>query len=148
MSIDLGIQGECGMWNTNGNTWKYCGIWVPVSLNQRAGECSSLGRMTLPCQNLSRLNYLTIPVMLVPCNIWVDESWPSFIGGFGNLLVFGVWTCKIVYFCVFHHSLSLHFNVSFKFSGQGLSLAILTYPASGMRSPALGQGCFSCTEHI
>lgn len=69
MNMDLGIMWECGMWNTNGKTWKCCGIWFSVDLNLWGGESCSLGKMTLPCQNLSHLNYLTTPVMLVPCNI-------------------------------------------------------------------------------
>lgn len=132
------LGGKTYIWNTNGKSWKCCGIWVPVGLNQCGGECSFLGRMTLPCPDLSHLNYLTIHAMLVPCNIWVAESWPSFIGGFGNLLGFRVWACKIVYSHVFQHSLSLHSNISCKFSEQGLSPAILTCPPSGVKGPALG----------
>lgn len=135
------------MWNANGKSWKCCGIWVPVGLNQCGGECSSFGRMTLPCQNLSHLNRLIVSVKLLSWTIWVAESWASFRGGFGNSLGFRLWTCKIFHSHVFQHSLSLHSNVPFKFSEHGLSLTVLKHSPSGMRGPALGQGCLSCTEH-
>lgn len=56
------------MQNGNGKIWKGFGIWILICLNQWGGECSPLGSMTLPSQNLTYLNYFIILVMFVPCN--------------------------------------------------------------------------------
>lgn len=68
------------MCNRNWKIWKDCGIWVLVSLNHQGRECRPLGSML--CQNLSYLNYFTIPVVLALCTLWVAESRARFVCGF------------------------------------------------------------------
>lgn len=65
------------MQNGNGKIWKDCDICVLGSLNHQGRVCNLLGSMSLPCQNLSYLNYLTIPLVLAPCTTQVAESWAS-----------------------------------------------------------------------
>lgn len=84
MSMGLGIWGK--VLNVE---WKWKDLerlWYLCPRSPQSSRKSILGSMTLPCQNLSYLNYLTIPLVLTPCTTQVAESRASFVCAILNLL--------------------------------------------------------------